>query len=76
MRRLKINPTVVSGDGGYIARTIARSMLASAPITAWTQFYHKPYSLDDWGKARNLARERCRGDAISQDNIAAKPTEA
>lgn len=71
MRKLKINPSV-SPDGGYISRTIAKGSLSSAPITAWTQFYHKPYSTDDWGKARNQARERCRGDALAQDNIVIK----
>ena len=71
MRRLKINPTVVSGDGGYIARTIARSMLASAPITAWTQFYHKPYCLDDWVEARAKAKQRCINKAIVCDNVIA-----
>ena len=70
MRRLKINPTVVSGDGGYIARTIARSMLASAPITAWTQFYHKPYA-DDWKEAREKAKKRCVNKAIVCDNVTA-----
>ena len=75
MRKLKINPSV-SPEGGYVSRLISKSSLSSAPIIAWTQFYHKPYSLDDWGKARNLARERCKGDAISQNNIVAKPVEA
>lgn len=56
MRALKID-TSTSPEGGYIARTISKGMMATAPITAWTQFYHKPYA-DDWKEARMKARER------------------
>lgn len=69
MRKLKINPTVVSGDGGYISRTIGKWMLSSAPIISWTQFYHKPYALDDWNEARSKARERCSHNAIVCESI-------
>lgn len=75
MRKLKINPAV-SPEGGYVSRLISKSTLASAPVIAWTQFYHKPYSLDDWAEAKMKARERCRGDALAQDSITIKPSEA
>lgn len=68
MRKLKINPSV-SPEGGYIAHTIAKSALFSAPISAWTQFYHKPYSLDDWREAKKKALARCKRDALAPDSV-------
>ena len=56
MRKIKITePTI---EGGYIASSIGQQELRNLSIEAWTQFYHKPYCLDDWGEARGKAKAR------------------
>ena len=71
MSQIRIKPTaaVDLAHGGYIARTMSKSFLASAPITAWTQFYHKPYSTDDWKEAKAKAKDRCLRKSIDQDSV-------
>ena len=56
MRKAKIAPTL--NDGGYTTRAFSQWEVRSAPLISWTQFYHKPYSLDDWPEAKRKARER------------------
>ena len=56
MRKIKIKePTV---EGGYVASCIGQQELRNLSVTAWAQFYHKPYCLDDWGAAKGKARAR------------------
>jgi hypothetical protein len=69
MRKLKINSAPANPEGGYISRTISNWMLSSAPIIAWTQFYHKPFSLDDWEEARAKAKERCTNNSMALESI-------
>ena len=55
MRSIKITePTV---EGGYISSTLSKETLKSSSVSAWTQFYHKPYAFD-WSEARIKARSR------------------
>jgi len=68
MSKIRINPAVNDAEGGYMARTMSRSFLASAPITAWTQFFHKPYKLD-WKEAKDKAVNHCRVSAIISDSL-------
>lgn len=68
MRTFRISPDVVDGDTGYISRTISKSMLASAPVTAWTQYFHKPYAFD-WKEAREKALAHCKHRAIICDSV-------
>ena len=75
MRKLKINAAPANPEGGYMARTMGKGFLASAPITAWTQFFHKPYA-DDWTEARGKALARCRRDGVSQDSIIVTATKS
>lgn len=56
MRKAKLSSTL--NDGGYTTRGFSNYEIRTAPLISWTQFYHKPYSLDDWGKAKMDAKER------------------
>ena len=56
MRKVKISPTL--NDGGYTTRAFSQWEVRSAPLISWTQFYHKPYCLDDWGQAKIKAKQR------------------
>ena len=72
MRKPKISAAPSNPEGGYISRTISKWMLSSAPVIAWTQFYHKPYSLDDWEEARDKDKKRCTNNAIFCESIIRK----
>ena len=72
MRHFEINSEMTDGQGGYIARTIGKAILSSIPVSAWTHFYHKPYSLDDWAEAKRKAIDRCVGDPISYNGVVRK----
>jgi len=67
MNQFKIKPTAAIGviEGGYMARTMGKGYLSSSPVSAWTQFFHKPYA-DDWKEARGKAVKRCSKDPINQ----------
>lgn len=53
-RGAKILPTM--SDGGFTAKGFNTYLAATADISSWTQFFHKPYATD-WGEARVKAIE-------------------
>ena len=77
MSQIRIKPTAAISviEGGYMARTMGKGYLSSAPVSAWTQFFHKPYA-DDWKEARGRALARCRRDGVSQDSIIVTATKS
>ena len=67
MRKLKITKPLNDSHetGGYMARTISRGLLQTAPIISWTHFYHKPYACD-WKEAKEKAMDRVLSQALQE----------
>lgn len=55
-RGFKINPTHLD-DGGFTMSSWKKIEEKQLSISAWTQFYHKPYECD-WKEARQKAIDR------------------
>ena len=67
MRKIKIT-TPTPTEGGYISRTISKGMLNTAPVSAWTQFFHKPYAFD-WLEARSKALDHINHSPYVADSM-------